>query len=337
MAGSWVPSVHNPPGPCRPCLCQPRVRGMPHSIERPHFIRGSPTSSLLSLSSPLRHRRPLHRRGPIMNVVGNHSRGGGGSLQETRLSVANGFFFFSLQFQDVSITVHSKGRPEERNQGASVPFWRRDIRPNHQNPTSTTLFSLSLEANPTERCGPQTRPRPLLSRIVQRPPRIDGCSNQVVRVPQTCDLQPSIVSTTRMHCIPGKLPSRFQVRGWPNTPLGVQAAQFSSTSHASHASHHARYQKQTSSHASRGPAPPHSTWGATRGGWRGQTLGVLDGWREEGSKKHLFLVKKCKRSSKFPPHLATTARLTTPKSGAPSDPNGRPLEPSPSQPCQNFK
>lgn len=86
-------------------------------------------------------------------------------------------------------------------------------------------------------------------------------------------MQPSIVSTTHMHCTPGKLPSRFQVCGWPNTPLRVQAAELSSTSHASHASHHARYQKQTSSHASRGPAPPHSTRRATRGGWTDETLG----------------------------------------------------------------
>lgn len=71
--------------------------------------------------------------------------------------MANGFFFFSLQFQDVSITVHSKGRPEERNQGASVPFWRRDIRPNHQNPTSTTLFSLSLSRQ-TQRSGVAHKP-----------------------------------------------------------------------------------------------------------------------------------------------------------------------------------
>lgn len=63
----------------------------------------------------------------------------------------------------------------------------------------------------------------------------------------------------------------------------------------------------------------------------GQTRpwGLEGVWRDGALKKHLVLVKKCKRSSKLPPHLATTARLATPKSGAPSDPNGRPLEPSP--------
>ena len=65
------------------------------------------------------------------------------------------------------------------------------------------------------------------------------------------------------------LPSRFQVCGWPNTPLKVQAAGLSSISQASQPSHHARYQTQTSSHTSCGPAPPHSTWEPGVGVWAG--------------------------------------------------------------------
>lgn len=147
VAWRSVPSVRNPPCPCRPCLCQPRVRGMPRSIERPHFIRGSTTSSLLFLSSPLRHRRPLHPRGPIMNVVGNHSHWEAVACRRLdcpRQTVSSSSVFSFKMFPSLLTARGGQKKP-----GRICPL-RLDIRPNH----STTPFSLSLKANPTERCGP---------------------------------------------------------------------------------------------------------------------------------------------------------------------------------------